>query len=112
TPGAGVEFTNWDLIAKPSVGSILDPIPSQRFFNTSAGNIPNDTFANTVFSAVGAGSAAFVYTEYNPGQAFPPIAADPVPTARAQPPAPDELNWSIFDTNTGDGAITGFTPYH
>jgi len=114
TPTAGSEFTNWDLIAQPQVGSIQDPNTGQRGFNTSAGGVPVDTFANTVFSAVGAGPASYLFTQYNPGSAFPPVAADQPPTAGASggPGTPNQLNWSIFDTASGDGAITGFTPYH
>jgi hypothetical protein len=112
TVGAGGEFTNWDLRATPSVGSILDPNTNQRSFNTSGGAVPIDTFANTVFSAVNAGPASYVFTEYNPGSAFPPVPAQQSPTAGASLPNPDELNWSIFDTNVGDGNIAGFFPYH
>jgi hypothetical protein len=112
TPQGAAEFTNWDLNAKPTIGSILDPTTSARHFNQTSGAASIDTFANTVFSAVGAsGAPNYVFTEYNPGSAFPPVPADPAPTRDAQLPAPDELNWSIFDTNTGDGAIQGFTPY-
>jgi hypothetical protein len=114
TPSAGSEFTNWDLVCQPQIGSILDSNTGQRGFNTSAGSVPVDTFANTVFSAVGAGPASYVFTQYNPGSAFPPVPADQPPTAGASGigNTPNQLNWSIFDTANGDGAITGFTPYH
>lgn len=112
TVNAGAEFTNWDLVATPSVGSILDPVKADKSFNAESGAAPLDTFANTVFSAVGAGAAQYVHTEYNPGQAFPPVAADPDPVVGASAPAPDELNWAIFDTASGDGNIAGFFPYH
>ena len=111
TVSAGGEFTNWDLVAAPSVGSILDPQTNNRSDDVNTGGIPLDTFANTVFSSVGAGPASYVFTEYNPGSAFPPVAAEPNPAAGAAPPAPDALNWSIFDTNTGDGNIAGSFPY-
>src|SRR5687768_8768006 len=103
TPTAGSEFTNWDLIVAPTAGSVLDPNKAQRAVRTDSagGPVPMDTFANTVFSAVNAGQASHVFTEYNPGSVFPPVAADPDPTAGAAPPAPDALNWSIFDTAVG-----------
>jgi hypothetical protein len=111
TPGG--DFTNWDLRVTPPTGSILDPNPHQRNFNTASGGpIPIDTFVNTVFSSIGAGPASYVFIEYHPGSAFPPVPPQPPPTAGASPPNPDELNWSIFDTATGDGNIAGFFPYH
>jgi hypothetical protein len=110
TPGG--EFTNWDLYARTCTGSILDPNTNQRSFNVTGGAAPVDTFANTVFSSVGAGPASYIFTEYNPGSAFPPVPAQPPPTNGAVPPNPDELRWSIFDTNTGDGNIPGSFPYH
>jgi hypothetical protein len=110
TPGA--EFLKWDLWFKPQLGSILDPKTNQRDFNVAGGAIPVDTFANTVFSSVGAGPASYVFTEYNPGSAFPPVPAQPAPTNGALPPNPDELRWTISDTNVGDGNIAGSFPYH
>jgi hypothetical protein len=111
TVSAGGEFTNWDLRATPAVGSILDPTTTKRDHNIAGGAAPVDTFANTVFSSVGAGPASYVFTEYNPGSSFPPVPAQPAPTFGAALPNPDELNWSIFDTNVGDGNIPGSFPY-
>jgi hypothetical protein len=119
TPGA--EFTNWELQVIPIFGSVLDPDPYQRSFNTASGNtIPIDTFANTVYSAVGAGPASYVFTEYNPGSPgvnsppflIPPVPPQPAPTSGAQSPNPDEMRWSIYDTDVGDGNVTGYFPYH
>ena len=112
TVNDGQSFLNWDLVVKPTAGSILDPNKGQKSFNAQSGAAPLDTFANTVFSSVGAGAAQYIHSEYNPGQAFPPIPADPNPTFGAALPAPDELNWSMFDTAEGDGNIPGFFPYH
>lgn len=109
TVSAGGEFTNWDLRVAPSVGGLLDPQTNNRGDDVTVGGAAMDTFANTVFSSVGAGPASYVFTEYNPGQSFPPVPAQPAPTAGGNP---DELNWSIFDTNTGDGNIPGVFPYH
>jgi hypothetical protein len=110
TPGA--EFLKWDLWFKPQRGSILDPNTNKRDHNIAGGGAPVDTFANTVFSSVGAGPATYFFTEYNPGSAFPPLPAQPVPTAGAIFPNPNELRWSISDTNVGDGNIAGSFPYH
>lgn len=109
TPDAGTEFTAWDLIVTPTSGGLLDPNTGQRAFNTSAGNVPLDTFGNTVFSAVGAGQASHIFTAYNPGSAFPPVPAQTPPTVGGNP---SQLFWTMFDTATGDGPIDGFTPYH
>jgi hypothetical protein len=113
TVSPGGEFTNWDLRVRLSRGSsVLDPITTKRGHNIAGGPAPIDTFANTVFSSVGAGPASYVFTEYNPGSAFPPVPAQPNPTFGAAAPNPDELNWSIFDTNVGDGNIAGSFPYY
>jgi hypothetical protein len=106
---AGAEFLNWELTATPQTGSILDPTKAQKSFNTSAGNVPLDTFVNTVFSAVGAGAASYTHSEYNPGSAFPPVPADANPTKGGNP---SQLRWTAFDTSIGDGNIDGFFPYH
>jgi hypothetical protein len=105
------EFTNWDLKVTPGIGGLLDPNTNNRSDNTSDG-AAMDTFVNTVFSSVGAGPASYVFTEYNPGSAFPPVPAQPRPQKGAVFPAPDELNWSVFDTATGDANIPGVFPYH
>ena len=114
TPNPGAEFTYWDLIVRPITGRVLDPNPHQRFVRTDAFGppAPVDTFANTVYAAVDAGPASYFFNEYNPGSPSPPAPSDPVPTAGATPPNPDELNWRIFDTFSGDPAVPGFTPYH
>lgn len=109
TPSAGEEFAAWDLIATPTVGSLVDPSTADRSDNTQDAGAAVDTFANTVFSSVGAGPASYIFTEYNPGSVFPPVPADPAPSAGGNPAS---LNWTIFDTATGDGDIPGFSPYH
>ena len=106
---AGGEFLNWELTVTPEIGAVLDPDKAQRGFNLESGAAPLDTFVNTVFSAVGAGSASWTHSEYKPGSAFPPVPADPNPTKGG---TPDKLRWTAFDTSTGDGNIDGFTPYH
>jgi hypothetical protein len=109
-PSPNSEFTNFDLIATPSVGQILDPVRNQ------AGNAGNydvvgdgarlDTWANTPFSALGAGTPSYVFTSYNPGS--PPFTPpQELPSAGG---AVASLNWSVFDTATGDSA--DFGPYH
>lgn len=105
----GAEFLNWELTCIPEAGELLDPTKSQKSFNAESGPAPFDTFVNTVFSSVGAGPASYVHSEYNPGSAFPPVAADPNPTPGG---TPSRLRWNVFDTATGDGNIDGFTPYH
>jgi PEP-CTERM motif-containing protein len=108
TPSQGSEFTNFDLIATPEVGSILDPVRNESGnagdYDASKSRV--DTWANTAFSSVGAGTPSFIFTKYTPGS--PPFTpSDPMPAAGGDP---DQLNWSIFDTNTGDGP--DFGPYH
>ncbi len=82
TPSDGQEFAAWDLNVVAAVGGILDPVQSVRSDDTtlSTGGGPAlDTFANTVFSSVGAGPASYIFTSYFPGQVFPPQPADPLP---------------------------------
>jgi hypothetical protein len=115
TPSAGAEFNAWDLIVTPSRAGLLDPNKTARADDTSTatgGGPALDTFMNTVFSSLGFGQASHIFTSYHPGQAFPPVPAQQTPQAGALPPNPDRLFWTAFDTNTGDGAIDGFTPYH
>jgi PEP-CTERM motif-containing protein len=108
TPSAGSEFTNFDLIATPEVGQILDPDRNQ---SANAGDYDGtktrvDTWANTAFSSLDAGTPSFIFTSYNPGS--PPFTpSDSLPVAGGDPAI---LNWSVFDTNTGDGP--DFGPYH
>ena len=108
TPTETGEFAAWDLLVTPTLGSLRDTDQGNRSDDVSDGAV-DDTWANTVFSSFGAGPASYIFTEYNPGSAFPPVAADPLPTVGG---TPDQLNWTIFDTASGDGRISGFTPYH
>ena len=107
-PNDGLEFNAWDLVVIPEVGGLLDPDTAAREDDVSDGAAA-DTWGNTVFSSFGAGAASHIFTSYNPGSAFPPVAPDPLPTAGG---APDRLEWTMFDTASGDGFIQGFTPYH
>lgn len=98
TPEGG-DYLNHDMIVVPRLGQVLDPDQSRDLANGgTAGRV--DTWANTPFSSLGAGSPTFVFTSYDPGA--PPFQmADPLPEAGT---SVSELNWSVFDTNTGDNA--------
>lgn len=105
TPTAGSEFTNIDVRALASTGTLLDPVRNQA---ANAGNFDDvtngprvDTWINTPFSSLGAGPPSYIFTVYHPG-APPFIMPTPGPIVA--------LDWSVFDTNTGDVAELG--PYH
>lgn len=111
TPSLNGEFAAWDLIVTPTLGGLRDTSTGDRSDDVRdpEGSGPaDDTFANTVFSSFGAAAASYIFTEYNPGSTFPPVAADPAPTVGGDP---NQLNWTIFSTDAGDGR-TGLEPYH
>ena len=111
TPSEGLDSNHWELLVIPTVGGLLDPDPGKRSDNVTDG-AAIDSWANTVFSSLGAGAASHIFTSYNPGSAFPPVAADPLPTAGGDP---DRLEWIIFDTISacdGDCSFEDFIPFH
>jgi PEP-CTERM motif len=110
TPSPSSEFLNYDLIVSPTTGMVLDPTRNLAgnagdFDNVTDG-VRDDTWANTVFSSLGAGTPSYVFTKYNPG-APPFTPSDPLPAPGSDP---NQLNWSVFDTNTND--TDEFGPYH
>jgi len=112
TPTAGGEFTNYRLNVTTTSGSVQDPAKAQRdrqlnstAETASTGNI--DTYMNTVWSMASKESdgnvASYNFNVYNPSTQSPP---QPI------------IDWSVFDTATGDGPsvtnadLTTFTaPY-
>lgn len=97
TMSDGGQFLNYRLILTPGVGTVQDPAKAQRdrqadsaAATASSGVV--DTYMNTVASYAGKESdgnvASYVFNSYNPSVDNPP-----------QP----KIDWSVFDTFTGDG---------
>jgi hypothetical protein len=102
TPSPTAEYLNHDLVVTPTVGGILDPIRGNGGGQSDATTSTVDTWSNTVFELFVANSTSFVFTTYDPVGVFPTFVGDALPA-----PA---LNWSVFDTNTGDNDV--LAPYH
>lgn len=107
TPGPGEEFLIWDLDVSANIGGILDPI-QEAYFDDVGDGVALDTFMNTVSSSLGGNAPLHFFFDYHPGQYLgPPILHTPGDALPAQ-----KLDWGAYDTETGDGAIPGLTPYH
>ena len=87
-PTPGLEFNAWDLVVTPVEGGILDSNQNAKSADTTNFPAPVDTFANTVFSAVGAGAANYIITDYQPWSG---VSADSGRCAARSPADLDDL---------------------
>lgn len=100
--GQGAEFTTYELQVHSDAANIQDPVKTAAGTFDADGDAV-DTWANTVSSLLGGGGPSFVFTQYKPYG----IGASAAPTK--------DLNWTVFDTETGDGNDipgVGQAPWH
>lgn len=102
TASQGAEFTTYELQVHSDSANIQDPVKTAAgTFN--AGGTAVDTWANTVSSLLGGGAPTYIFTSYKPYG----LGASPAPT--------QNLNWTVFDTEVGDGnniPDVGSAPWH
>ncbi len=102
SPGGTSEYLNHDLIVNATTGGILDPIRGSGGGQADGTGASVDTWTHTVFEIFSPNSSSYVFTPDDPVGSFPTFVGDPLPAT--------SLNWSVFDTNTGD--TDALAPYH
>ena len=122
TNSQGAEFTNYRLITTAVTGSLADPARLQddrQQDNVTEANTAGsvDTYANTVMSAAAKDDGGYTATINVNGASYSP-------TGSGAAPAFNFLDWSVFDTATGDdndlndypaaggGPFAKVAPYH
>ncbi|MDY7011787.1 MAG: hypothetical protein SVV80_13700, partial [Planctomycetota bacterium] len=83
------EFTNARLVVDMETAGIRDP--DQGNTTGGMGGLPMDTWVSTVFDHAGGSGSSIIFNDYDP--VFPP---------RVDTPPVALLDWSFFDTYSGD----------